>query len=94
MTEAERCKLIAEFVHTEKYLKGMQYRVRCIDGVFTIEFKVLANELRDRLRSELDRADCKHIQIAILGQQKRKRRRKRKGMRPEGYTPEKDTAKG
>lgn len=79
MNDQDRAKIIREFVHTETYLKGLQYRVRVREGECKVEFLGISTDQLNKLRNALDARDCQHIQIVRLDSTKKKRRRKRKG---------------
>lgn len=91
MSPEERRHTIEQFVHGEKYLSGLKYRVRLENNVPQIEIIGISTDQVKSLRKALDEADCEHIRIVKLGQQKKKRRRKRPGIKP-GVSPGRGTS--
>lgn len=77
MTPEERLRNIANFIHRQKYLKGLPFTVRILDGQVRLEFKGISTEQTQKLRAVLEGRDMTHMLI-INTDNKKKRRKKRK----------------
>lgn len=78
MNAIDRLVTIRDFVTEQAYLKGLEFRVRILNGQVLIEFHGISKEQSLKLRKELDDREQHHMTVVNLD----KKRRRKRGRRP------------
>jgi len=77
MNDKKRLATIERFIHSEKYLKGLPFRVLISPDQVTVQFKGISKEQMKKLRKNLNDAACDHIRITNLDKHQQKKDKKK-----------------